>query len=111
DGSIVAADAVRQNHGGMTGQIGHYKLRAKRRSDDNVHLLEDFDHGVHGHHASAVSLNVLDRRNETCAAEGIRPIVLGLAGEQLVAAAASQVVERSSSFRHHDGGHLLGKEI
>src|SRR5262249_39956700 len=42
-GSIVAADAIRQNHCGMTGQIGHYELRAKCGSNDHVHLLKDFD--------------------------------------------------------------------
>src|SRR5215510_1661611 len=79
--SIIAANAVRQNHCRMSGQIGHHKLWAECWGDDHVYLLEDFDHGVHRHHAGAVSLNVLDRRDETCAAESVRPIVFGLARE------------------------------
>src|SRR5579859_3370355 len=103
--SIFPAKTVGKNYCRMPREIGGHELRSSRGSDNDINLVEELRPGFNRHHASAVSLDVLDCWNKAGSAEGVRPVVFALLGEQFVASAAGQIVKSGGGLGEQDCAH------
>src|SRR6516162_5360145 len=90
---IVSAKTVRQNQSRMPGQIGHHQLLTIRGCYDHVKSFKRLAHRLHGQRPGAVSLNILDCRNEASRSKGGGPVFRTLFGQMLIATAASQFIK------------------
>jgi len=100
-GRIISTEAVRQDDCRMSGEIriSNCVLNVARQSHPPVRtLLPQF----HRCGTGAIGLNVFHRRDKPSSAECVWPVIFCLLSEQLVAAAAREVIKSGRSFRQKE---------
>jgi hypothetical protein len=85
-GCIGAAQAVGHNESWMASEIGGHELLARRRGNDDVHIIEEHGDLLNGQRSRAVGLDVFDGRIKARGAKQIWSVFRTLRGKQLVAA-------------------------
>src|SRR4051812_34653941 len=74
----VGAESVGEDQSRLPGEVGCNKLRTSGSwTNDDVHLLENFVHRLHGEHTRAIRVDVLDGWDESSRAKRVGPVIFG----------------------------------